>query len=90
MISTGMPASICISGAPAAQAAEQQRGEQDADRVGAPEQRDRDRVEADGRAEGGRHDAASRRGKLDRAGEPGQAAAQRHGQHDQERGRMPA
>ena len=47
MISTGMPASICISAGPGAHGAEEERGEHDPDRVRAPEQGDRDRVEAD-------------------------------------------
>ncbi len=44
---TGMPAWICMSPAPARIAPNRSAGEEDADRVGAAQQRNRDRVEAD-------------------------------------------
>ena len=90
-----MPAVFCIFVAPGRQRAEEQPGQDDAERVVAPDQADRDRGEAD--PEGDVVVAALQTKRVDRAAESGQQSAEEHGQRDRpppgdagERGRAAA
>ena len=75
--STGMPAWICISAAPARMAPKQERGEDDADRVRPAEQGHGDGVEADGRVVRRRSCRGVTPRSVDGARQPGQEAGER-------------
>ncbi len=73
------PAPTCICRPPACEGAEQEPGEQHADRVRSAEQRHRDGVEADAAGEAGRG-AAEHAEHLVGAGQAGERAGHRHHQ----------
>ena len=81
---TGIPAWICISPAPARIAPNRSAAKRMPTGCDRPEQGDRDGVEADGGAVGGRHVMPTCAQDLGRAGQPGQQAADRHRQDDQQ------
>ena len=79
------PAATCICRPPACERAEEEAGEEHADRVRAAEQRHGDRVEADAAGEVGRG-AAEHAEHLVGAGEAGERAGERHHHDDDQPG----